>query len=129
MITEKTPLSSFETGLKCRCPRCGQGKLFTGLLSLRKNCLFCGLDYDFADAADGPSVFVTFIVGIIVTGGALWLEFGFNAPLWLHLVVWPPITFALCLAFLRPLKAIMVAQQYKHDAREGRQDTSQQGEN
>jgi len=40
-----------------RCPRCRQGKLFSGLLTLRKKCEGCGLDYSFADAGDGPAIF------------------------------------------------------------------------
>ena len=114
-----TPLSPYETGLKCRCPRCGEGRLLTGVLSLRERCSVCGLDYSFADAADGPAVFVTFIVGFIVTGLALWFEFAAEPPVWLHLIIWPPVVTLSSIALLRPLKGLMVALQYHHDAHEG----------
>ncbi len=68
------PVDPVKTGLKGCCPRCGQGKLFDGLLSLKPRCAACGLDYSFADAGDGPAVFVILIVGFIVIGSVLWLE-------------------------------------------------------
>ena len=55
----------------CRCPRCGKGKLFAGFLTLRPRCEVCGLDYGFADAGDGPAVFVMLFAGFIVVGAAL----------------------------------------------------------
>ena len=45
--------SSLSAGLRCRCPNCGQGKLFRGYLTLAEGCDQCGLDYSFADPADG----------------------------------------------------------------------------
>ena len=57
-------------GLACACPRCGKGKLFQGFLTLRPGCDVCGLDYGFADAGDGPAVFIMFFAGFIVVGAA-----------------------------------------------------------
>jgi len=48
----KTLSGSILAGLSCACPRCGQGKLFQGFLTLRPRCEVCGLDYSFADAGD-----------------------------------------------------------------------------
>ena len=51
------PLSPLKTGLRARCPRCGEGPVFKGYLSLRESCPKCGLDYSFADpAAHGTEV-------------------------------------------------------------------------
>ena len=36
------PLSPIRTGLACRCPRCGKGRLFKGFLDLRPRCEVCG---------------------------------------------------------------------------------------
>jgi uncharacterized protein (DUF983 family) len=55
-------------GLTCACPRCGRGKLFQGFLTLRPRCDVCGLDYGFADAGDGPAVFIMFFAGFVVVG-------------------------------------------------------------
>ena len=43
--TPPTVTQSALRGLACRCPRCGNGKLYAGFLNLRPNCEACGLDY------------------------------------------------------------------------------------
>lgn len=108
------------TGLTGRCPRCGQGHLFAGYLTLRPQCEVCGLDFAFADSGDGPAFFVMSIVGFIVVGLALWVEFAYAPPIWLHLVMWFALTAILSLALVRPSKGLLVALQYHHKAEEGR---------
>ena len=41
-----------------RCPRCGRGKLFHGLLQIRDRCDVCGLDLRESDVGDGPAIFI-----------------------------------------------------------------------
>ncbi len=113
-------ISPWISGLRCRCPRCGKGPLFTGFLTLRDRCAACGLDYGFADAGDGPAVFIMLIVGFIVTGGALAVEILYTPPFWVHAALWLPLAIALPLLILRPFKAILIALQYYHKASEGR---------
>ncbi len=114
--------SPIAVGLAGKCPRCGEGKLFAGYLRVAPTCEPCGLDLGFADSADGPAVFLMFIVGFVVVGGALWLEFSREPPFWVHLVLWPTLTALLSLALLRPLKGVMIALQYANRAEEGRLD-------
>lgn len=114
--------SPVAAGLRGRCPRCGEGQMFDGFLALQKNCDHCDLDYDFADSADGPAVFIMFIVGFVVVGLAMWVEFTFMPPIWLHLVMWFSLTIALALVLARPLKGVMIALQYHHRAEEGRRE-------
>jgi uncharacterized protein (DUF983 family) len=112
--------SPFAAGLKARCPRCGNTPMFDGFLTVQKKCDSCGLDYEFADAGDGPAVFIMFIVGFVVVGLALWAEFAYEPPIWLHLAMWFPLTVILSLALARPLKGILIALQFHHKAEEGR---------
>ena len=49
-----TLMGSVRAGLSCACPRCGEGRLFRGFLTLQSRCEVCGLDYRFADSGDGP---------------------------------------------------------------------------
>ncbi|HJU30102.1 MAG TPA: DUF983 domain-containing protein [Hyphomicrobiaceae bacterium] len=112
--------SALAAGLKARCPRCAEGSLFRHGLALREKCERCGLDYRFADAGDGPAVFGIMILGFLVLGGALILEFKAGPPVWVHVVLWGLLT-PLCAYFLlRVLKATLIALQYKHKAEEGR---------
>jgi uncharacterized protein (DUF983 family) len=112
-------LSPFATGIASRCPRCGRGKLFRGFLKVVERCPACGLDLSGADAADGPAVFIIFILGALVVPMALLTEAWFEPPLWVHMVVWGPVILLGAIALLRPFKAIMVAIQYRHAAGEG----------
>ena len=114
------PLSPYETGLGCRCPRCGQGRLFSGYLTTAPRCEVCGLDYGFIDAGDGPAVFVILIVGFVVVGAALVTEMAYQPPYWLHALLWLPLTLLMTLGMVRPLKGLMIALQYHHKAAEGR---------
>jgi uncharacterized protein (DUF983 family) len=103
-----------------KCPQCGEGKLFDGFLKLAPACDQCGLDYKFADAGDGPAVFVILLAGFLVLGVALWVELTYEPPFWLHLVIFLPLTVIVCLGLLRPLKSLMVALQFHNKAAEGR---------
>jgi len=107
-------------GLCGRCPRCGEGKLFAGFLSLRAACEHCGLDYSFADAGDGPAVFVILIGGFIVVFAALITEFLYQPPYWVHAALWLPLILIVTLLPLRPIKGLLIALQYHHKAAEGR---------
>ena len=116
------PQDPYRTGLRGRCPRCGEGRMFSGPLKLTDRCANCGLDYSFADAADGPAVFAILIVGFMVAGGALLFELSYEPPIWLHMLIWAPLIVVLALALLRPLKGLAVALQYVNRAREGEID-------
>ena len=107
-------------GLKGRCPRCGEGRLFSGFLTVGKRCTNCGLDYSFADAGDGPAVFVILIIGFVVVGLALWTEVTLNPPLWLHFIIWIPLALVLCLTALRLIKGVLITLQYRNKAQQGR---------
>jgi uncharacterized protein (DUF983 family) len=117
--TKRSPVLA---GLAGRCPRCERGKLFQGFLSLRPRCDVCGLDFSFADAGDGPAVFIILFAGFVVVGAALIVEVAYQPPFWLHAVLWGPLILLLTLGPLRPLKGLLVALQYHHDAAEGRLD-------
>src|SRR5256885_17035045 len=104
-----------RAALACRCPRCGEGRLFTGLLTVRPACPSCRLDFSAEDAGDGPQVFVIFFLGLIVVGLAALVEFKFAPPVWVHVVVWTPLILGGAIVMLRPLKAGLIALQYRHD--------------
>jgi uncharacterized protein (DUF983 family) len=109
-------------GLRGRCPACGQGRLFKGFLDLRPACEHCGLDFSFADAGDGPAVFVILIGGAIVVFAALMTEVVFQPPYWVHAALWLPLILLVTLGPLRPIKGLLIALQYHHKAAEGRLD-------
>jgi uncharacterized protein (DUF983 family) len=109
-----TAVTLLHASLRCRCPRCGKGKLYTGLVTLRPACPVCGLDYGKSDTGDAGAVGLIIVLGAIVIVMAFWVEFHFNPPLWVHAVLWPAVTFPLTILLMRPMKAFLVASQYFH---------------
>lgn len=121
MAHQRPPTASAVlAGLRARCPRCGEGTLFRSGLVLRDTCDRCGLSYASADSGDGPAVFAIFILGFVVLGGALLVEFRLGPPIWVHVMLWGVLTPLLAFVLLRALKGVLVALQYKHQAGEGR---------
>lgn len=114
--------SPFWSGLRCRCPQCGKGKLFKSYLKVAPACTNCGLDMREAEDADGPAAFGTLFVGLLVAFSALIVEVKFAPPTWVHLSMWIPLAIIGTLGALPPLKGVFIAMQLSHDASEGRQD-------
>ena len=82
-----------HAALRCRCPRCGRGRLFRGLLDVRDRCAVCGLDLRAHDAGDGPAVGGrSWCWAPSSSRSAFWVEFRFSPPLWVHAVLWPVVT-------------------------------------
>lgn len=112
----------FLAGLRCKCPRCGQGSIFAGFLTIRPECPVCSLDLTKADPGDGPVVFILLIVGSIGCFGLLFTELTFHPPAWLELAFWLPMMVVLSLAALRPFKATMIALQLRNEASQARNE-------
>jgi uncharacterized protein (DUF983 family) len=108
-------VSPTQAALTCRCPRCGEGRIFAGLLTVRNACPACGLDLSAEDAGDGPAVFLIFFLGAVAVGLAAWMEIEFDPPIWVHLAVLTPLILGGAILLLRPLKALMIALQYRHN--------------
>lgn len=116
------PVDPVRAGMKGLCPRCGQGRLFNGLMTLRPACTVCGLDYGFAEPGDGPVVFVAILAGAFVLGGALWLQARFDPPLWVHFLLWTPLAAIVTLGLTRMIKGILIDLQYRNKAGQGEID-------
>jgi uncharacterized protein (DUF983 family) len=97
-----------------RCPRCGRGKLFDGYLKVAPACSVCGLKLAGNDTGDGPAFFIMLPLCIATAVLALLFEFNFMPPLWVHMVIWPTFIGLVVGFSLRPVKALMVALQYRY---------------
>lgn len=118
--SEFPPVPPVSAGLRGRCPRCGDGRLFRSFVDLAPTCDLCDLDYGFASSGDGPAVFVTLIAGAVVVGLALWTDVAYDPPLAVLLGIFLPLTLVVCLGILRPLKGLLIALQYRNRAEQGR---------
>ncbi len=52
------------------------------------------------------------VLGAIVVGAAVWVDFTYQPPLWVHGVIWPPVILVLALVMTRYLKSFLAVQQY-----------------
>jgi uncharacterized protein (DUF983 family) len=112
-VGEKRDLwSAMKRGFRCRCPRCGEGKLFRAFLKTANNCSVCGLDFTPHRADDLPAYLVIVIVGHIVVPIALWIETNYSPAVWLQLSTYLPLTFIMSLALLQPVKGTVVGMQW-----------------
>ncbi|HRN87043.1 MAG TPA: DUF983 domain-containing protein [Hyphomicrobium sp.] len=118
--TARRAVSPVIAGVLARCPRCGRGSLFQNGLMLRSRCEACNLDYAFIDTGDGPAVFAILILGFVVLGLALFVEFRYEPSVWVHVVLWGVLTPLFSFALLRFLKATLIALIWTNKAEEGR---------
>jgi uncharacterized protein (DUF983 family) len=128
-MTDPTPLppteampSVVQAGLRGLCPRCGKPTLFAKATKFADRCSACGLDFTQFNVGDGPAAFLTLILGTIVVIGAIMLELTLHPPLWLHMLIWIPVTLAGVIWSLRLAKGALMSAEFRNAAREGRID-------
>lgn len=105
-----------QVALRCSCPKCYEGDIYKGRFSLelKSVCSSCGLDLESNDNADGPAVIMMFILGFLIVPLALWVDHVWWFPVWVHAFVWGGVTLGLILLMFRPIKAYVMALQYRH---------------
>ena len=104
--------TAMKRGFMCRCPRCGEGKLFKAFLKVGDSCTTCGLDYTPHRADDLPAYLVIIIVGHIVVPVVLWIETNYSPAIWLQMSIYLPFTLISSLLLLQPVKGAVVALQW-----------------
>ncbi|WP_291865184.1 DUF983 domain-containing protein [Bradyrhizobium sp.] len=104
--------AAFKRGLRGRCPRCGEGKLFRAFLKVDDHCPVCGQDFTHHRADDLPAYLVIVIVGHIVVPAALWIETHYSPEVWLQLAVYLSFTFVASILLLQPVKGAVVGFQW-----------------
>lgn len=95
-------------GWRGRCPQCGEGRLFHGYLTVADSCESCGLDLRDHRADDAPPYVTILLVGHFVIPLLLIVEQLWAPAMWLQMAFWLPLTLAMTLALLRPIKGMLV---------------------
>ena len=57
---------ALRRGWRCRCPNCGEGRIFVSYLKIRDTCDVCGEALHHQRADDGPAYLTILIVGHIL---------------------------------------------------------------
>ncbi len=102
------------------CPECGASTLFDGPVKFEERCRVCALDYSRYNVGDGPAAFLTLIIGALLIAIALTLDAALRPPLWVHVILWVPLTAAAVVYGLRVGKAALLASEHQRKAAEGR---------
>ena len=125
---ERSLVQAMTRGWRGRCPNCGEGRLFRAFLKVVDRCPVCGEELFHQRADDAPPYFVILITGHIVVPLALLLETEYAPPYWVHVALWGPLTIALVLGLLQPVKGAIVGWQwanYMHGFDPNAQDDAQ----
>ncbi|MBP6771031.1 MAG: DUF983 domain-containing protein [Reyranella sp.] len=97
-------------GWQGRCPRCDKGRLFSSYLKMKGHCEVCELALEPYRADDAPAYFTIFVVGHIVVPLVLLVErWGTEPPLWVHALLWLPLSVVLALVLLPRIKGAVIA--------------------
>jgi uncharacterized protein (DUF983 family) len=109
---KRSAWSAVKRGLRGRCPRCGEGKLFRAFLKVDDHCSVCGQDFTPHRADDLPAYLVIVIVGHFVVPMILWIETDYAPPVPLQLAIYLPFTLIASLLLLQPVKGAVVGLQW-----------------
>lgn len=99
-------------GARLKCPSCGKGRMFTGYLRVVDECGVCGEALHHHRADDAPPYFTIFVVGHIIISLLMAVELAYEPPVWLHLLIWFPMTIVLSLVLLPAIKGAIVGLQW-----------------
>ena len=111
--------SPLAIALAGACPRCGAGGLFASWIGFAPKCRACGLDFSQFNVGDGPAAFLTLIIGAVIVILALVVDSAFQPPIWVHALLWVPLTAVLVIGGLRACKAWLLISEYRRSAGEG----------
>lgn len=112
-MNETSLYQDLSRGFCCRCPQCGEGRLFSKWLKVTDHCPQCHEEFHHHRADDFPAYVVILLLGHIMVPFALWLEDAFAPPMWLNMAISLPLTVVLCLLMLQPVKGAIVALQWR----------------
>lgn len=103
---------SISRGFRCKCPACGEGGLFYKYLKVVDQCPACGEDLHYQRADDAPPYLTIMAVGHIIVPALFIVEKLWKPAIWVHMVLWLPLTVMLSLALLPMFKGAVVGLQW-----------------
>jgi uncharacterized protein (DUF983 family) len=105
-------LPAIGRGLRCKCPKCGEGSLFRAYLRVNDACPACGEELHHHRADDLPAYIAIVLVGHILGGVMLHLEMAYHVQPVVYLWTLLPLAIILPLALLPIIKGGVVGLQW-----------------
>ncbi len=113
MMDQRSGFDAALKGFRCRCPKCGKGKLFCAYLKPVAACEACGESMEGHRSDDLPPYVTIFIVGHVIVPLILMNEMSANPwPIWVHMAVWVPATLLLTFLLMQPVKGAVIGMQW-----------------
>ena len=100
--------SAMKRGASGACPACGGSRMFRGFLKIEAVCAKCTAPLGQARADDAPPYFTIVVVGHVVVPAMLFVEKTWTPDLWIHTAIWVPLSMAMVIGLLRPIKGMTV---------------------
>ena len=112
-MSQSILISDLWRGARGLCPSCGKGRMFAKFLKVSDRCEACGEELHHHQADDFPAYLVIVIVGHLVVPLILHVEMVYEPAYWIHAVLWLPLTLALSLLLIQPIKGAVIALQWR----------------
>ena len=109
---ERNVLQAVLRGALCRCPHCGQGKMFRAYLKVADQCDACGEQLNLHRADDFPPYIAITIVGHILVVAMLHMEMSYHVNPVVYLYTMLPLAVIMPLAILPSVKGSIVGLQW-----------------
>jgi uncharacterized protein (DUF983 family) len=106
---------AIANGLRCKCPRCGTGRLYRKYLKIADHCDTCGLELSKARADDLPAYIAITIVGHILVVGLMHFQIeGGDIQPWVYLLALSALAILMPIAMLPSIKGAVVGLQWSN---------------
>lgn len=113
IVFEPRPLMrSLWRGFRCRCPNCGEGRLFGRFLKPVANCEACGEDFTHHRADDFPPYVTMVVVGHVVVPFMLSVALATELSIATQVSIWVVVVAILTFGLLQPVKGAIIALQW-----------------
>lgn len=103
---------AMANGFRNRCPSCGRRGLFAHFLTTETECAGCGTEFHHHRADDLPAYLVVLIVGHVMVGLVMLAQDLTGLGMWQQLALVVPISTAIAVLLLRPVKGAVVGLQW-----------------
>ena len=103
-----------KRGMLCKCPRCGEGKLFRKWLKSVDSCAACGQDWSYHRADDFPAYISMLVTGHLLAPLMIALSVDYDLSPLTILALIVPLSIVMMLAILQPAKGAVIATQWWH---------------
>jgi len=96
----------------CKCPRCGQGRVFARWLKPRERCPICTLDLTPQRADDFPAYISMLVTGHLMAPLIIALSLDFDLGPIAMMAILVPLALVMMLGMLQPAKGAVIATQW-----------------